>query len=147
MAASRRPALFGAGGFPDTLEGRFEAMTLNGGLALMRLQKEPGLATLAQVFTDALFSHFDAGLREAGVGDTTVPKRMRAMAGSFYGRLDAYSRAVAEGGLEDALQRNAGLAADFAARLAVHVRQTAERQSAAPVEDLMSAAGWPVFGG
>src|SRR5690606_6500666 len=54
------------------------------------------------------FVDMDRSLREMGVGDLTVPKRVRSMAESTYGRLDAYSRAVAGGGpeLAAALARN-----------------------------------------
>jgi cytochrome b pre-mRNA-processing protein 3 len=97
QAAGRRPALFGAGGAADTLKGRFEMMALSAALALIRLRAEPQAQPLAQAFTDALFRHFDAGLREHGVGDTSVPKRMHKLAGDFYGRLEAYGAAITAG--------------------------------------------------
>ena len=147
-AASRNPAFFGAGKVADTLEGRFELMTLNAVLALTRLRADPGLAPLAQAFTDQLFRQFDAGLREEGVGDTSVPKRMRRMAGAFYGRLDAYATAIGardDAALAAALSRNA-LAADahpFAAALAAYALATASSQAEATVEALFSEVGWP----
>jgi cytochrome b pre-mRNA-processing protein 3 len=144
--ASRRPALFGSGRIPDTMEGRFEAMTLNGALALIRLRSEAGAETLSQQFTDKLFRLFDAGLREAGVGDLTVPKRMRTLAGSFYGRLDAYAAPIAAGdapALEAALSRNAlGADAPYAPVLAAHVLATAKAQSQTPLSALFTPAGW-----
>jgi cytochrome b pre-mRNA-processing protein 3 len=149
MAASRRPAWFGAGRTPDTMEGRFEVMAVNAGLALVRLRAAPDAEPLAQSFTDKLFRHFDAGLREAGVGDTTVPKKMRGLAGSFYGRLQAYSAALKaeDGDLAGALARNLGAPEAFAERLATHLRETARRQAEAPVSALMDGAGWPEFTG
>ncbi|MGH6950792.1 MAG: ubiquinol-cytochrome C chaperone family protein [Vitreimonas sp.] len=146
-AASRKSDLFGAGRATDTLAGRFELMTLNASLALFRLRAEPGLAPLAQAFTDQLFRQFDAGLREEGVGDTSVPKRMHRMAGDFYGRLAAYTTAIGahdQGALAAAIGRNVlgDEAHPFAARLAVMVSATAERQAAAPVEALLHADGW-----
>lgn len=145
LAASRRPAWFGEGRIGDTMEGRFEAMAVNAVLAQMRLQAEPGAEPLAQSFTDKLFRHFDAGLREAGVGDTTVPKKMKGLAASFYGRLQAYGAALqADGeGLAAALVRNVNISEPFAARLATHMQQTAGRQAEAPVSALMGPAGWP----
>jgi cytochrome b pre-mRNA-processing protein 3 len=149
LAASRRPAWFGAGRIPDTMEGRFEAMAVNAGLALIRVQAEAGAEPLAQSFTDKLFRHFDAGLREAGVGDTTVPKKMRGLASSFYGRLQAYGTALQAGDstLAEAIARNTGAPAPFADRLAPHLRETARRQAEAPVSALMEAVGWPEFAG
>lgn len=146
-AVSRRPAFFGEGRIPDTLEGRFEVMALNGALALIRLRAEPGAEPLAQAFADKLFRHFDAGLREAGVGDLTVPKRMRKLAASFYGRLEAYAQAL-DGDAEAlglALARNAlsNEQHPFAARLAGYAAAARETQAASPLAALFSTNGWP----
>ena len=52
--------------------------------------------------SQALFDHFcddmDANLREMGVGDLTVPKRMQAFGEAFYGRAAAYDLALAREG-------------------------------------------------
>jgi cytochrome b pre-mRNA-processing protein 3 len=142
--ASRRPGLFGPGRLPDTLDGRFELMTLHAWLALRRLRQAPAQPQLAQLFTDILFRHLDAGLREAGVGDLSVPKWMHKLAGAFYGRISAYDRALAEGRaeLEAALTRNA-LAGDaaFAPWLAAYLERTAASQAAQPASALFEA--WP----
>ena len=146
--ASRRPALFAAGCIPDTLEGRFEAMALYGSLALIRLRADKGAAPLAQTFADKLFRVFDAGLREEGVGDLAVPKRMQKLAASFYGRLEAYGAAIEaseSAGLAAALGRNvfADEAHAFAPVLAEHVLSVARTQAEASVDALFSASGWP----
>jgi cytochrome b pre-mRNA-processing protein 3 len=146
--AGRRAPLFGPGRIPDTLEGRFEAMALHGALALIRLRRDPGAEPLAQDFTDRLFRAFDAGLREAAVGDLVVPKRMRALASSFYGRLEAYNVAIeaADGAaLTGALGRNvfADEAHAYAPILAAHVIDTASIQAEAPLSALFSTSGWP----
>lgn len=148
--ASRRPGLYGPGRIPDTLEGRFEAMALHGTLAMTRLQADPGAAPLAQEFADQLFRAFDAGLREAGVGDLTVPKRMQRLAGAFYGRLEAYACAIRAGdgtALAAVLERNvlAPGAQSYAAVLADHVLKVARAQARAPLESLLSSAGWPAL--
>jgi cytochrome b pre-mRNA-processing protein 3 len=150
QAASRRPALFGAGKAPDTLDGRFEVMALHAGLALLRLRADPEATPLAQAFTDALFRHFDAGLREHGVGDTSVPKRMHKLAGDFYGRLEAYDRAITdrdEAALAAAIVRNVGVPEDFAHRLAPYVLGTASQQAGAPFVAMFEPAAWPDFPG
>ena len=147
IQVSRRPGLFGEGRVTDTLAGRLELMMLHGCLAMIRLQREPALAPLAQAFTDRLFKQFDAGLREAGVGDLAVPKRMRAIASDFYGRLGAYSRALIEhdnGGLEPALARNffGAVTAPFAPALAGYVALLAATQAGAPAAAMFEADGW-----
>jgi cytochrome b pre-mRNA-processing protein 3 len=141
MQAARDPALFGDDGAPDTLDGRFEMATAFAVLALLRLKAAPEADRVAQVFTDTLFRHFDAGLREAGVGDLSVAKRMKGLAGAFYGRLAAYQASIAdEAALADALGRNiwndpdAAPARPLARRLqALHVAQAAAAPQA--IED------------
>lgn len=144
VAVSRNPAFFGAGRAPDTLEGRFEMMTLIASLALIRLQREPEMEPLAQAFTDKLFRHFDAGLREAGTSDTAVPKRMHKLAGDFYGRLKAYAAALEAGEappLSQAITRNLG--AVEAGPLAAYALDAATAQRSAPASALLEPDGWP----
>lgn len=140
--AARRPALYGEEGAPDTLEGRLEMLMLHGCLALIRLKNEPGGKALAQRFADKLFRHIDAGLREAGVGDLSVPRRMRQVASQFYGRLDAYAAALAlneEAALAAVLARNVGAGA---AGLAGGVAALHAQHADAPAESLREPAGW-----
>jgi len=146
---SRQPVFFGPERVPDTLEGRLEMMTLHASLVLTRLGGDPNMAQLGQAFVDLLFRHFDAGLREAAVGDLTVPKRMRKLASSFYGRHEAYSaalRAEDRAALIAALARNVfgaePEAAPFAARLAEYAQGTVRKQAAAAPEALFRLDGW-----
>jgi cytochrome b pre-mRNA-processing protein 3 len=145
IRASRRPGFFGPGKAPDTLEGRLELLMLHGALALHRLKHDPALEPLAQHFIDRLFGHVDAGLREAGVGDTAVPKRMRKIAGEFYGRVSAYEAAVTGGRLAAALGRNVlgDEAAAFAAALARYAEAAAAALESAPPEALFALSTWP----
>ncbi len=144
VAASRNRALFGEGAAPDSLEGRFELLTLFASLALVRIGRDGGAAPLAQEFTDRFFRHLDAGLREAGVGDLAVPKRMRKLAGDFFGRLQAYERAILAGEaalLAEALARNVeGLGAPH--ELAAATLVIADRQAALPVGALLGPEAW-----
>ena len=110
MAGVRQPALYRDLGVPDTFEGRFEMLCLHGALTVRRLNAlpEPG-ADLAQDLTDGIFRHLDATLREMGVGDVTVPKRMKKHAQAFAGRAVAYGQALDrrdDGALQTALARN-----------------------------------------
>jgi cytochrome b pre-mRNA-processing protein 3 len=114
VAAAREPYLYTTIGAPDTLDGRFDLVGLHAFLLIRRLQREaepntaPGTA-LAQAVFDAMFSDMDINLRELGVGDMTVGKRVRAMWEAFHGRSAAYAAAMAESGeapLAAALARN-----------------------------------------
>ena len=110
VAQSRLPAFFlPPYGVADTFEGRFEILTVNAGLLLRRLSQLPDPAPeLAQQLSDAIFSRFDDALREIGVSDVGVPKKMKKIAGAFMGRGIAYEEASAKGetALAEALARN-----------------------------------------
>jgi cytochrome b pre-mRNA-processing protein 3 len=125
-AASRRPALYLEGEIPDTFEGRFESLALHAFLILRRLRELPAPAgDLAQDFVDACFSYLELGFRQGGISDIGVPKRMKKIAQSFYGRLNAYEKALAADDSEqlvDALRRNAS-PGEGAPALAAYVRR------------------------
>ena len=92
VAAARAPWFYRALGVPDTLDGRFDLIALHAFLLIHRLQDppEPGPA-LAQAVFDAMFTDMDNNLREIGVSDLSVGKRMRAMWEAFHGRAKVYS--------------------------------------------------------
>ncbi len=110
VEGSRRPALFRQGGIPDTVEGRFESLSLHAVILVRRLQALPAPADdVAQDFVDAFFRHLDIALRELGVGDLSVGKRIKSLAKSFYGRVEAYGPALDAGDVPafvEALARN-----------------------------------------
>ncbi len=110
VAAARRPAFYLDHGVPDTVAGRFELLVLHLFLMLDRLREgsEPQQG-LARELSEQMFEALDDAMREMGVGDLTVPKKMHEVAGAFYGRLDAYAAALASTdplALEGALKRN-----------------------------------------
>lgn len=110
VAAARRPGLYSDWHVPDTPLGRFEMMSLHFFLVLHRLRGEDGaLREIAQELTDHFFLEVDHSLRELGIGDMGVPKRMKKLARMFYGRLAAYGEAVDRSdvaALAAALKRN-----------------------------------------
>ncbi len=136
VAAARDPAFFTAYSVADTLEGRFEILTLHAWLALRRLAALPPPAPeIAQDLTDAVFRHFDIALRELGVGDTSVPKRMRRLAEAFLGRCAAYDAALETGeeALVAALARNVYAGAGDPRRLALYVDAADRALAEAPI--------------
>lgn len=140
VAQARQPALYSDFEVPDTVDGRFEMVVFHLVLLFHRLQAEdtPGQAIAQRVF-DVFAIDMDTSLREMGVGDLGVPKRMKDVGRSFYGRLETYGKAIAESdrdSLTDALQRNLapeGLAAspdctalaNYAISSAGHLRSAA----------------------
>lgn len=106
---ARSPAFYGENRVPDTIEGRFEALCLHGFLVLHRLKNEgeQGRA-LAQQFFDAMFADMDRNLREIGIGDLAVGKRIKLLAENLYGRIRSYEAGLSgtDGALEAAVARN-----------------------------------------
>jgi cytochrome b pre-mRNA-processing protein 3 len=110
VAEARSPELFAACGIPDTLDGRFDALALHAALMIDRLRREPDGEQLAQDYFDAMFHHLDLTLREIGVQDLGVGRRMKIMAEGLHGRALAYRAAFAADdpqALFEALRRNA----------------------------------------
>ena len=93
---------------PDTVNGRFDLLVLHLWMVLRRLKLLEGGSRLCQALFDRFCDDMDANLREMGVGDLTVPKRMQAFGEAFYGRTAAYDLALSEGveALAQALCRN-----------------------------------------
>ncbi len=132
VAQARQAAFYRSYGVPDTVDGRFEMVTLHTVLVLGRLEGgSAGLRRLGQGLFDAFCEDMDASMREMGVGDLTVPKKMRRIGEAFYGRQAAYREALTgpgDGPLAAALDRTvfAGAAPALGAqRLAAYMRAAA----------------------
>lgn len=131
VAAARRPEFYSDWEVPDTPLGRFEMLSLHMFLFQHRVRGEGGsIREIAQVLTDDFFQEVEHSLRELGIGDMGVPKRMKKLARMFYGRTTAYA---------DALER--GDADALAAALARNVRpDTAEWPQAAELASYVMIA-------
>jgi cytochrome b pre-mRNA-processing protein 3 len=103
VAQAREPLFYAGLGVPDTVNGRFDMVLLHLWMVLRRLRPVEGGAELSQALFDHFCSDMDNNLREMGVGDLTVPKRMRKFGEAFYGRAAAYDLAL-HGGNEPLAQ-------------------------------------------
>jgi cytochrome b pre-mRNA-processing protein 3 len=91
---ARRPELYATFGAPDSVEGRFELYTLHVFLLLDRLRGQgPQASDTSQALFDTYVSALDDALREMGVGDLSVGKKMRKLGEAFYGRVKSYEGA------------------------------------------------------
>ena len=108
--AARDPVYYRDMNVPDTVMGRFEMLSLFMVLWLRGAHSAgQTVAPLAQDMVDTFFEDIDHSIRELGVGDTSVPKRMKKLARMFYGRTESYGAALDnrdEQALADALSRN-----------------------------------------
>jgi cytochrome b pre-mRNA-processing protein 3 len=98
VAQSRHQRFYADWGVPDTVTGRFDMISLHLGLMLRRLRHPgAGAEAFAQELFDLFFLDMDQSLREMGVGDTSVAKRIEKMGSLFYGMLGKLSEALDEG--------------------------------------------------
>jgi cytochrome b pre-mRNA-processing protein 3 len=97
VAASRTRELYADLAVPDTLEGRFELVLLHAALVIdvLRDGDDPKAVKISQLVFDYMFEDFDIAMREMGVGDSGVGKKIRFMAEGFYGRAKGYTDALA----------------------------------------------------
>src|SRR6218665_2017147 len=110
-AAARQPALYTDLGVPDTVMGRFEMLSSILILYFRRTRVSARAGQeIAQEIIDAFFEDVDHSIRELGVGDTSVPKRMKKFASMFYGRLESYAAALEK---QDAQELDAALLRNF----------------------------------
>lgn len=95
VAAARQPLPYAQWNVPDTPLGRFEMLALHLFLVLHRLRGEDAAAdALGQELADTFFRDVDHSLRELGIGDLGIPKRMKKLARMFYGRATSYGEAI-----------------------------------------------------
>jgi cytochrome b pre-mRNA-processing protein 3 len=128
VAQAREPRFYESLGVADTVNGRFEMIVLHLWMVLRRIRAMPESSRFSQALFDYFCSDLDANLRELGVGDLTVPKRMQAFGEAFYGRAAAYDMAIASGPdeMSKALCRNVlnGFGMDNGRKLASYVEQS-----------------------
>ena len=128
VTQARDPLFYRDLGVPDTVDGRFDLIVLHLWMVLRRLRQVAGGSEHAQALFDRFCVDMDDNLREMGVGDLAVPKRMQAFGEAFYGRATAYDLALSEGpaALAQAVCKNIlnGRGTDGARRIAVYIQAT-----------------------
>jgi cytochrome b pre-mRNA-processing protein 3 len=148
---ARQPSFYTEFAVADTVEGRFELYSLHVILLLHRLKREGDQAAeTAQALFDVFVSQLDHALREIGVGDLSVAKKMRKLGEAFYGRAKAYDAALdaaVDAELEALIGRTVFEGAPEAGRaeaLAAYVRKGVAVLAAQPLETLLEGrVDWP----
>lgn len=95
VARARTPVFHTQFAVPDSVDGRFDLLLLHLYLLLDRLRADPGDETkaVAASLADIAFAALEEALRELGVGDMGMSRRVRAMTEAYQGRLAAYAAA------------------------------------------------------
>ncbi|HHY51441.1 MAG TPA: ubiquinol-cytochrome C chaperone [Alphaproteobacteria bacterium] len=144
VAQSRQPRFYAEWGVPDTVTGRFDMICLHLALLFRRLRAEGrDAADFSQAVFDLFFRDMDRALREMGVGDLGVPKKIRQMGNVFYGLLASLNEALDRNdpaGVEAVLVRNVygGEPHAAAGALAAHLLAEAERLAARPTAAILA---------
>ena len=148
---SRQPIFYTKAAVPDSLDGRFDLIVLHAFLVMRRLNRVSSVQTeaaraLSQALFDLMFDDMDQNLRELGVGDMSVGKKVKQMARAFYGRVSAYGDGLDgdDDALKGALVRNlygtlddevaSPVLAAMAAYLRRQVKELADQDEAAVME-------------
>jgi cytochrome b pre-mRNA-processing protein 3 len=143
---ARRPVLYTLYGVPDTIDGRFEMLSLHAYAVFHSLKgKGADAEALSQAIYDAMFADLDGALRELGVADLGVGRRIKTMTEALNGRIQAYDRGFdADGGgdLQQAVRRNvygtASPTADQVRGMTEYLRSIRNAFVQASFEDLCS---------
>lgn len=104
MGAARQPAFYGPMRAEDNYDGRIDVLTLHLSTVLHALNShgEQG-KRLSQAVYEAMRQDFDIALREEGMSDTGVMKRIKPMIRLFYTRIKAYTDAFEADNSEPAM--------------------------------------------
>ena len=148
---ARQPAFYADLGAPDTVEGRFELYNLHVVLLLNRLKGQGEQAReTSQALFDSYIGSLDDSLREMGVGDLSVGKKMRKLGEAIYGRVKSFDAALAaqpgDAAVEALLTRTvyAGQASPHAEALAAYVRRAVAVLADQSLQSLLDGqAAWP----
>lgn len=139
---ARDPDWYARGGVADTVPGRFDAITLVLALVMRRMDGQPELRAPSARLTELFVSDMDGQLRQSGVGDLAMAKRMGKLMSVLAGRMEVLEQALAQpddAELIAVIERNVTLndGADVAA-IAARVRQLAARLAALGNDDLLA---------
>ncbi|MGV1013347.1 MAG: ubiquinol-cytochrome C chaperone family protein [Methyloceanibacter sp.] len=134
MAQARLPVFYQEFGVPDTLEGRFSMLSLHLFAVLHRLREGSDEALyLAQTLTDIFTADMDTVLRELGVGDLSIPKKVRGLVASSAALLQGYAAALSQGdealtaAIAEALPLDGDAAAAAAESLAPYLKEVVRK--------------------
>ncbi|CAN5210651.1 ubiquinol-cytochrome C chaperone family protein [soil metagenome] len=162
-AQARQPAFYrpppGGLGVADRIDARFELYTLHALLLILRLRDEDGAgadsgsgigpgAAAAQSLFDVYVSALDNVLRELGVGDISMARKMRTLGEALYGRMTAYEgplRAADADTLAVHLARNVFESEDAtrAGTLARYATQARSDLATQPFAEVVKSPVWP----
>ncbi|EQB11583.1 ubiquinol-cytochrome C chaperone family protein [Novosphingobium lindaniclasticum] len=140
---AREKAWYAEYGVADTVAGRFDAVTLVLALVMLRMERDRTLIEPSVHLTELFVDDMDGQLRQSGVGDLVVGKRMGKLMSVLGGRIGALREALPQddAALAEVLVRNVTLIEDAdRLALAAQVRALSRQLDAVSDHDLMNAS-------
>ncbi|GGA51119.1 ubiquinol-cytochrome C chaperone family protein [Pelagibacterium lentulum] len=150
VAQSRHEIFYAQWSVPDTLTGRFDMISLHMAMVFRRLrQDDKATKEFAQALFDCFFFDMDRSLREMGVGDLSVGKRIEKMGSLFYGMLANLNAALDSGDaneLESVISRNIldGKTSETSQQFAAYINRLEDQLRSQPASSIV--AGELTFG-
>lgn len=95
LRQSRKAEFYGANGFADDYNGRIDLLSINLSLVMINLYRfDKAGSVLAQALYDVMVDDFNIALREEGLADTGIKRRIKPMVRLFYARLADIKKAL-----------------------------------------------------
>lgn len=142
VARARRPRWYAELGVADSVEGRFDMVSVILALVLQRTEVERTFAPRAARLTELFIADMDAQLRQSGVGDLVVGKHVGRLMGALGGRLGAFRLALTfsdDAALIEVIRRNMTMADESrTAALAAEFRAFAHALAGRDVDQLLA---------
>ena len=154
MSAALAPEAYAAGIVPDDMDHRVQMVSLHAAVLVWQLTRRPerALKRLPQRIHTRVFDGFDASLRETGVGDASIARKVRKMGEHYYGLGAATAACLSETkdqripALADMLKRNGVTVTGGEEPLAGHLAALDDAFDAAPSEAYLAGeAPWSPF--
>lgn len=95
VAEARQEHWYAERGAADTLDGRFDMISMLTALFMLRLENDPEGVPAAARLTELFVEDMEGQMREAGIGDPTVGKMMGRMMATLGGRAGSLRDAMA----------------------------------------------------
>jgi cytochrome b pre-mRNA-processing protein 3 len=112
VTIARDPAWYATRGIADSMAGRFDALSMVLALVMLRMEGDPALRAPSSRLTEHFIADMDGQLRQEGVGDLVVGKRITKLMSALAGRIEACREGLSARDpavLEDAVRRNVTL--------------------------------------
>lgn len=141
VGIAREPEWYARCGVADSKEGRFDMVSLVTALVMLRMEREAALIPASARLTECFIEDMEGQLRQEGIGDPTLGKRLADLMGALGGRIGALREALAgdEAALVESVARNVTFAGTSdPAGVAARLRALAQTLDATAGEELLA---------